>query len=294
MNTFAAHTHTCSGSPSTPRPAAVAALTRLSAKLIPALIATLGLSVAGWGYQLVPATPVPGAVRTARLPNGATMKFVWIEPGTRTAEDPEPQADRNDQGGPQQEATPTRGYYLAQSAVTQAQWQAVMGMRPWTQRESEPNSDDPPVVRVSWRAVQAFVTALNRAAGEVIYRLPTESEWEYAYRTGVDGQYAQEREAAMPPVSARRSDAWGLYDMRGNQPEWIQDCYGNRRGGEPDEPLRGAMGARCLLPGNSLYGDAPITGAAVCASTSPEDRGVSLGIRLVMIRQPSSSATAWR
>ena len=45
---------------------------------------------------------------------------------------------------------------------------------------------DHPVDKVSWEDVQVFVSTLNAAAGESLYRLPTEAEWEYAARAGTE------------------------------------------------------------------------------------------------------------
>src|SRR5262245_33248831 len=79
-------------------------------------------------------------------------------------------------------------FYLGKYEVTQAQWQAVMGVR-----------DDPswfyghidlPVEKVSWEDTQKFISQLNAMEGGAKYRLPREAEWEYAARAGSTTDYS--------------------------------------------------------------------------------------------------------
>ncbi len=67
---------------------------------------------------------------TFALPNGATMDFVWIEPGTFTMGSPSSEPFRRDDEGPQHEVTISRGFWLGQYEITQGQWEAVMGTTP--------------------------------------------------------------------------------------------------------------------------------------------------------------------
>ncbi|HMO83445.1 MAG TPA: SUMF1/EgtB/PvdO family nonheme iron enzyme, partial [Lacipirellulaceae bacterium] len=79
------------------------------------------------------------------------------------------------------------------------------------------------------------------------YRLPTEAEWEYAYRAGssssfywgqfpreseINRQYAafhfwgtDEIDGGPIPVASKQPNAFGLYDMAGNVEEWVWDRY---------------------------------------------------------------------
>jgi len=110
-----------------------------------------------------------------------------------------------------------------------------------------------PVVCVSWRDAQAYVSWLNRkghgavsAAGR--YRLPTESEWEYAARAVTatpfwwgesDGDavahawYKANSGGHTHPVGSKDPNAFGLYDMVGNVWQWTQDCYAESYSGAP-------------------------------------------------------------
>lgn len=69
-------------------------------------------------------------------------------------------------------------FYMGQTEVTQALWKAVMGDNP-----SYFKGDNLPVEEVSWDDVQEFIEKLNRLTGRT-FRLPTETEWEYAARGG--------------------------------------------------------------------------------------------------------------
>lgn len=268
------------------RPATAGALSRIRSRLIPALIAVLCLAAAGWGYPSLPTNPVPGSTRTVKLPNGVTMKFVWIDPGTSTVGS-STSTDRQESAAPRQRAALSHGYYLGQSAVTAGQWQAVMGTTPWIEQESNQASTRNPLVRVSWDEVQAFVEALNQAAGETIYRLPTAAEWEYACKAGTDsrwsgneesrlGQYAWDGSATAQPVGIRQPNAWGLFDMRGRVTEWVQNGYGCYGGETP-------MARRARQDGR-ICSEAQFTPATITTSTSLDDHGVALGARLVMVR----------
>ena len=116
-------------------------------------------------------------------------------------------------------------------------------------------SDDHPVVNVSWNDAMAFCQWLSRKTGQT-YRLPTEAEWEYACRAGTTTRYASGDDpetlatvanvgdAALKvkfptDVTIRASDgyvftspvgqflpnAFGLYDMHGNAWQWCADWY---------------------------------------------------------------------
>jgi len=119
-------------------------------------------------------------------------------------------------------------------------------------------SDDHPVVCVSWNDAQAYGEWLSRKTGHT-YRLPKESEWEYAARAGTPTPfpwpegvsqlcaYANGADAALKRHQPRLSvldcndgypytasvgsfmpNPWGLYDMHGNVMEWVQDCWSPR------------------------------------------------------------------
>jgi formylglycine-generating enzyme required for sulfatase activity len=85
---------------------------------------------------------------------------------------------------------PGRDYRMGKFEVTQRQWEAVMGKNP-----SEYKGAFHPVETVSWDDCQAFLEKLNahpaaRASG-LVFRLPTEEEWEFACRAGSTNEYCR-------------------------------------------------------------------------------------------------------
>jgi formylglycine-generating enzyme required for sulfatase activity len=97
-----------------------------------------------------------------------------------------------------------------------------------------------PVINVSWRDVQAFISWLNLTGHH--FRLPTEAEYEYAARGGTTTRYwwgesldpskANTSIDAPPdvwqhtsPVGAFPANPFGLVDIVGNVWEWTSTCF---------------------------------------------------------------------
>jgi formylglycine-generating enzyme required for sulfatase activity len=126
-----------------------------------------------------------------------------------------------------------QSFAIGKYPVTQAQYQAVMGENP-SYFKGDP---DRPVERISWDKAKEFCKKLARKTKKR-YRLPSESEWEYACRAGTKtlyyfgdnadqlGEYAWFRENSNEqthPVGQKKPNKWGLYDMHGNIFEWCGD-----------------------------------------------------------------------
>ena len=137
-------------------------------------------------------------------------------------------------------------FELGRTAVTQAQWCTIMGNNP-----SIFKGDDLPVTNVSFDDVQKFLIALNcQSSGHPFspYRLPSESEWEYACRAGGPHLSAineiawfHDNSGGHPhEVGKLAPNAWGGCDMIGNVWEWTSDSYcsdyyGKPRDGSPQQ-----------------------------------------------------------
>lgn len=135
-------------------------------------------------------------------------------------------------------------FYMQTTEVTQEQWMELMSANP-----SKFKGRSNPVEQVSWDDIQVFLKALNDREGcSGCYRLPTEAEWEYAYRAGSTGTYYWGDEAdaigqyawytqnsgeKTHPPGQLKPNAWGLYDMAGNVYEWVADCYHESYAGAP-------------------------------------------------------------
>ncbi|MCQ2252637.1 MAG: formylglycine-generating enzyme family protein [Bacteroidales bacterium] len=138
-------------------------------------------------------------------------------------------------------------FYIGQTEVTQALWYAVMGANPsFFKLKDEDNNDinnsSLPVELVSWNDVQDFITKLNSmVTGGKTFRLPTEAEWEFAARGGLNSKgykysgsndpddvalYTKDVEGIrVTPVASKQANELGLYDMSGGVCEWCQDWY---------------------------------------------------------------------
>jgi formylglycine-generating enzyme required for sulfatase activity len=173
----------------------------------------------------------------------------------------------------------TEGFWLFDTPVTQALWQAVMGDNP-----SRFKSPTRPVEQVSWDDSKNFIKKLNAEIPGLALCLPTEAQWEYACRAGTTtATYAGEMEilgernapvlddiawyggnsgvdfdldegwdssdwpqkqydhkkAGTCRVKQKQPNSWGLYDMLGNVWEWCEDWWQGNLGSESAEGPKG-------------------------------------------------------
>ncbi|WP_367155155.1 formylglycine-generating enzyme family protein [Methylomonas sp. HYX-M1] len=190
---------------------------------------------------------------------GQKLRMRWIEPGQFLMGSPPGEAGRgNDEQ--QHEVTLSQGFWLADTACTQALWQAVMGGN-----TSRFKGKDRPVEGVSWNDVQTFLTRLNGLQPALQLCLPSEAQWEYACRAGTATAYsfgdAIRKEQVnfsgsnTVPVKSLPPNAWGLYQMHGNMWEWCRDGYA----GYPPGPVTDPVGPEAdfrVLRGGSWISDA--------------------------------------
>lgn len=222
---------------------------------------------------------------------GVEQRMRWIAPGSFLMGSPASDRESDGDERPQHEVTLTRGYWLADTPVTQALWKAVMGESP-----SHFEGADRPVETVSWEDCQRFCDRLNqRMPTGFLARLPTEAEWEHACRAGTNtpryasdlgsiAWFSDNSEGQTHPVKQKHPNPWGLYDMLGNVDEWCLDCwdYGTPySSGEPEQdPTGAATGGRRVIRGGSWSGPARLVRAAYRYGLPPGDRYQSLGLRL--------------
>ena len=201
---------------------------------------------------------------------GIRQRYRWIMPGTFQMGSPDMEAERYDDET-LHEVTLTQGFWLADSACTQALWTAVMDKNP-SRFQDDPNL---PVENVSWLDVQQFIEKLNTLFLDLHAKLPTEAQWEYACRAGTqtpfsfgenvtpeqvnyDGNYPYAggekglyRERTVP-VKSMPPNPWGLYEMHGNVWEWCADWYAEEYPKQAIiNPLGPAEGTYHVLRGGS-------------------------------------------
>jgi formylglycine-generating enzyme required for sulfatase activity len=180
-------------------------------------------------------------------------------------------------------------------------------------------TDDHPVVVVSWNDATAFCEWLSRVEGQT-YRLPTEAEWEYACRARTTTKYfsgddpeslatvgnvadgtakakypewtwsiaARDGFVYTAPVGHFQPNRFGLYDMHGNVWEWCRDeydadYYKKSPRKDPPGPPRSEMG---VVRGGGWYYVSRVCRSAARVRFSPENRIYDGGFRVALIQPP--------
>lgn len=227
--------------------------------------------------------------------------MVTISAGTFTMGSPSGELGRG-RDETQHAVTLTRDFLMSRTEITQGQWATVMDTDPTFYYEP-----DLPVTNVSWWRALEFANRLSALEGLPAcyilagcsgsacsgvsveaedgnpyncsgYRLPTEAEWEYAYRAGTTTAFYNggitETECGLDPnldaigwycgntstireVGQKEPNAWNLYDMAGNVAEWTWDWYGPYPGVVTD-PLGPLDGTARVRRGGSVGLDVPL------------------------------------
>ena len=238
---------------------------------------------------------------------GVLMEFVWVKPGVFQMGSSSSESGRSSDEGPVHEVEISRGFWLGKYEVTQGQWEAMMETRPWSGRGYVKSDPSHPAVSISWNDVQSFIGRLNDAAGDSLYRLPSEAEWEYACRAGsrtrwsfgddesVLGDYAWYSASAWDvgeeyahAVGTKWPNAWGLYDMHGNVYEWVRDWYGaDYYDVSPRvDPPGPSSGSYRVGRGGAFDNAARAVRSADRSGFSPGLRGDDVGVRLLRVYNP--------
>jgi formylglycine-generating enzyme required for sulfatase activity len=248
-------------------------------------------------------------------PQTVIQRLRYIEPGHFLMGSPESEADRFSDEGPQHAVTLTKGFWLADSACTQALWQAVMGDNPSHFISGKGDGGQHPVENVSWDDVQRFLRGLEKLLPGTLASLPSEAEWEYACRAGTrtpfsfgdnispeevnySGEYPYKQgrkglnRGATVPVRSLPANPWGLYEMHGNVWEWCADGLRDYVDRDETDPMEPDRPSRVLRGGVWSYNG----GLARCARRiryEPDDRLQSIGFRFALRSRSSAGATEW-
>jgi formylglycine-generating enzyme required for sulfatase activity len=221
------------------------------------------------------------------------MQFVLIPAGEFKMGSPSEEKDRADSESPAHKVTIQNSFYLGRSAVTQKQWNKIMGNNP-----SHFKGESRPVEMVSWKDAQQFITKLNEKEGTDKYRLPSEAEWEYACRAGTQTRYflgnneSKLNEHAWYSgnsggkthvIGCKKPNPWGLYDMHGNVWEWVQDEWHEDYNGAPSDGTAWEEGNILyrVSRGGSWYCTTEFCRSAGRFRREPESRFGNLGFRLL-------------
>ena len=190
----------------------------------------------------------------------------------------------------------TKAFYMGKYEVTQEQWEAVMGAH--KNHSGNQSSKKNPVEDVYWGEVQDFIQKLNQAYGQNIFRLPTESEWEYACRAGTIGNYGgngildqmgwYQGNSGSPrtthEVGLKQPNDWGLYDMHGNVEEWCYDWFGRYDMKSQVDPQGPKSGEDRVTRGGSYNDQKYFCESSNRGHHPPQYHQPTLGFRLVRIK----------
>lgn len=229
------------------------------------------------------------------------QKMRWIPPGEFQMGSPESEHGHRDDET-LHAVKITKGFWMADTTCSQELWSAVMKENP-----SHFQGDRFPVEQVSFDDVQMFLERVNDQTEGLDLSLPSEAQWGYACRAGVegtpfsfgedvstnqcnfdgnypykDGQKGEFRERTVP-VESFRPNRWGLFQMHGNVWEWCSDWYGDY----PDDtmsdtdPKGPPSGFNRVVRGGGWFNHAMDVRSANRNVSDPEFRNSYLGFRCV-------------
>jgi len=229
------------------------------------------------------------------LGSRVTLEMVAIPGGTFYMGAPKSEKGSMNNEFPQHHVT-VKPFYMSKYPITQKQWRIVAALpkviRSLDRNPSGFKGDKRPVESVSWYDAEEFCARLSQQTG-IVYRLPSEAEWEYACRAGTTtpfyfGEtitstlanyrgtetYASEFKhidrGQTTPVGQFRPNTFGLYDMHGNVWEWCADPW---RDNYNDAPR--------IMRGGSWVLNPRYCRSAIHIKSEPDVRDDSIGFRVV-------------
>ena len=183
-------------------------------------------------------------------------------------------------------------FFIAETQVTQELWTAVMNENP-----SRDTGDMYPVNNISWKDCQLFISRLNQITG-LVFRLPTEAEWEYAAKGGAKtagypkysgakqiqevAWYDHNSNWSIHTVKLMDPNELGLYDMSGNVWEWCQDIYVEYNQYKQINPQGGKRGNQRVLRGGSAYSSCSLCTHTYRFCQDKDTKDIEFGLRLAL------------
>lgn len=187
------------------------------------------------------------------LGQGVNLEMVFVPSGSFLMGSNSSEPHREKDESPQHKVN-LNSFYVSKYPVTQSQWKIVSSFPKVTRnlktKPAQFRGDNLPVERVSWFDAQEFCKRLSKYTGRN-YRLPTESEWEYACRGNTQTAFSfgdiithevanfdrasksdsknkeTKLEKKTTPVDNYFPNPFGIYDFHGNVWEWCEDNYSN-------------------------------------------------------------------
>ena len=221
--------------------------------------------------------------------NGVSFSMVYVKAGSFYMG-----SDEYSDEKPVHLVTLSQDYYIGRFPVTQELWRAVMG----THAPCHFKGDKLPVEMVSWEECQVFVQRLSQLTDRD-FRLPTEAQWEFAARGGVESKgykyagsnnldevawYTENSGGKTHEVGTKQPNELGIYDMSGNVWEWCQDWYSSSypTANPVTDPKGSSSGSGRVSRGGSWSNDAANCRTANRDCNAPSNRYYNLGLRLAL------------
>lgn len=186
-------------------------------------------------------TVQPGT-HTVMLPGDVPLDLVWVPEGKFMMGAYDGEEGSTARELPQHEVA-ISGFWIGKYEVTKRQWEAVMKTSPWLGERTN-NDLDSPAVFITWNDAKSFCQELSNMTS-MAFRLPSESEWEYACRSGTKTRfywgddldlelinlyawtrYSPDEDTGslrLHVVGAKKPNDWGIFDAIGNAAEWCED-----------------------------------------------------------------------
>jgi formylglycine-generating enzyme required for sulfatase activity/uncharacterized caspase-like protein len=244
--------------------------------------------------------------------NGVPLEMVKIPGGTFTMGSPNSEVERYPNEGPQRSVTVPE-FFIGRFEVTREQWRQVAKVpRAKIDLKEDPSyfkdSLKQPVEQVSWEEAVEFCNRLEKKTGKP-YRLPSEAEWEYGARAGMNTPFAfgstitpkivnyngnypygsapkdAYRQKTVEAGSLGVANAFGLSDMHGNVWEWCEDVWHDGYKGAPNDGsawLSGGDSTRRVLRGGSWHQNGGFSRSANRDKEGAGDRYYSYGFRVAV------------
>ncbi len=188
---------------------------------------------------------VPG-FRDSLRGGGQGPELVWIEAGAFNMGSSKPGAESDEQPG---HPVKVPRFAIMRYEVTLAEYERFKPAN--VTLGANQRRDQLPVAGISWNDAKGYARWLSDQTGRN-YRLPSESEWEYAASAGTSTPfwwgYRPEDNRAFchacapglspnkpGPIGQFPNNAFGLFDTAGNIAEWVQDCYFPSHEGAPTD-----------------------------------------------------------
>jgi formylglycine-generating enzyme required for sulfatase activity len=218
---------------------------------------------------------------------GQLYRFRWIPPGSFTmGTDDDPSRFFTNSGGglaemeaPEHIVSITKGFWMLETEVSQDQWFSQMGTSP-----SNIKGGSIPVVNIQYADIVNAKGFFDRLHTQTIrvnkFLLPTEAQWEYAYRAGTTTRfywgddftstiigdncwYSANSGNTLHPVGQKAANPWNLLDMSGNAYEIVSDFASFYTSSTQVDPSGPATGTIRVYRGGSYKSN-----AANCRSTN--------------------------